>query len=193
MRLAYELTNFSLLPVIITQTIGQMTDLISCKDIATQTPLPKVNLSFSLLNKNNRPHPQKPKLSLDEKMYLNEQLLQSQMSALRKIDDKLRRKLSNDGYGMPSHMDELYYDRGDAFKYDNYGHQSLEFDTTSYNQYIESFAARFNYDTALENLESADEERKDDAMSAPTDGECNQQQVEPKTVINIFRAIILQK
>lgn len=164
---------------IITQTIGQMTDLITSKEIATQTPLPKVNLSFALLNKHIRPVPQKPKRSLDEKMYMNEQLLQSQMTTLRKIDDNLRRKLSDDAYvmtdmaEMASIIDEQqYYDRVDDSKYDHYDqNDGVDFETASYNQY-------------MENMESTDEDSKDEAMSANASGECLQQMREPKTVKN---------
>lgn len=131
--------------------------------MATQTPLPKVNLSFSLLNKNNRPLPVKPKLTLDEKMYLNDQLLQQQMNALRKIDEKLRGKVNDEIYTVDSVEcpDQFYFIQKDATKMDgNYGHQSLDYDPNSYNRMYEATSSRYNL-SALENLDAVEEHQAD--------------------------------
>lgn len=83
-----------------TQTVGQMTEPVSHREISTQTALPRTNLSFSLL-KNGKTF--KDKItdsrsknaimshfgSFDEQLKQNEIILRSQMLALHKIDEKL--------------------------------------------------------------------------------------------------------
>lgn len=149
-----------------------MTEHISSKEIATQTPLPKVNLSFSLLNKNNRPLPVKqPKRTLDEKMYLNDQLLLQQMNALRKIDEKLKGQFNDEIYTNDSIdcSDQLYLFPKEVSKMDNnYGHQSLDYDPSSYNRLYESTSSRYNF-TTLENLDAVEEHQKEGAQMMNTD------------------------
>lgn len=81
--------------VIITQTVGQMTDDKLSTTIATQTPLPQTHLSFSSLTGSAVVHPQhsnrqqssNSKFSpFEQKILENELLLQTQRNALKNID-----------------------------------------------------------------------------------------------------------
>lgn len=133
-----------------------MTDMISNKEMATQTPLPKVNLSFSLLNKHNRPLPQRPKLTLDEKLYMNDQRLQSQVQALRKIDDKLNGKMV-DNFSVEQIQANDGYEFAAAFGDSN--QQSMGFDPSAYNRQFETNNYCYSIST-LENLDAAQDELK---------------------------------
>lgn len=82
--------------MIITQTVGQMTEKMASNTIATQTPLPKTYLSFASLVS-------KPKASSDcqfapfERQQLEiDLLLQTQQNALETIDLKLTEKYLNE-------------------------------------------------------------------------------------------------
>lgn len=82
------------LSVIITQTVGQMTDEKASTTIGTQTPLPQTCLSFSSLTGNAivSQHPQKFNSDyspFEQKMLDNELRLQTQRNALKNIDQLL--------------------------------------------------------------------------------------------------------
>lgn len=84
--------------MIITQTVGQMTDGKALTTIGTQTPLPQTCLSFSSLTGNAITHQQKQQQQqqhqksnskyspFEQKMLENELLLQTQRNALKNID-----------------------------------------------------------------------------------------------------------
>lgn len=82
--------------VIITQTVGQMTDEKLSTTTATQTPLPQTNLSFSSLTGNaiGHPHHRADQFQMshskfspfEQKILENELLLQTQRNALKNID-----------------------------------------------------------------------------------------------------------
>lgn len=74
--------------MIITQTVGQMTDRMSSTTIATQTPLPRTHLSFASLAAPNVRADRKSS-SFEKKMLENELLLQTQRNALKMIDSKI--------------------------------------------------------------------------------------------------------
>lgn len=75
--------------VIITQTVGQMTDMIPFTTISTQTPLPRTNLSFASLAKMGNPRSDDKTFPFEQQMLENELLLQTQRNALKSMDFKL--------------------------------------------------------------------------------------------------------
>lgn len=77
----------SLFEVILTQTVGQMTDAIRLIDFATQTARPQTFLSF--LNENTNKINTK-RQDLDNLLYQNEQKLRQQLIDLDEINEKLR-------------------------------------------------------------------------------------------------------
>lgn len=86
--------NFS---VIITQTVGQMTENISSTTIATQTPLPKTYLSFaSMAQTKTKWHSDSQFTPFELQMLENELLLQTQRNALKAVDSKLNGHRYND-------------------------------------------------------------------------------------------------
>lgn len=76
--------------MIITQTVGQMTDEKVCTTIATQTPLPQTYLSFSSIvhpQHQNQQQASNSKFStFEQKILENELLLQTQRNAIKNID-----------------------------------------------------------------------------------------------------------
>lgn len=107
-------------------------------------------------------------------MYVNDRLLQTQMTSLKQIDEKLERRpgdMDNMAIAGPVNANEhMYYDQMDGAKYDQYVHQQgIEYETAPYNQYAE-------------HMESTDEDCKDDAMGAMNEGECSRPQRGTKTV-----------
>lgn len=85
--------------MIITQTVGQMTDDLPSTTVATQTPLPRTYLSFaSLATKTNSPSDTKFS-SFEKQMLENELLLQTQRNALKMVDSKLHENRYNDRAG----------------------------------------------------------------------------------------------
>lgn len=106
-----------------------MTDSISCIDMATQTPLPKVNVSFSSLNKCIKRRPNRPEVSINEKMYMNDRIIQTQMEELRKIDEKLKGENDYQQHvDILSTADKTDCNMGNVSMLDNDGHQSLDYD-----------------------------------------------------------------
>lgn len=104
-----------LFAVIITQTVGQMTDEKTVTTIATQTPLPQTCLSFSSLTGNAISLQQQQQKSntkyspFEQKILENELLLQTQRNALKNIDRILsdkrfvdRKSVGKSIIGMPS-------------------------------------------------------------------------------------------
>lgn len=80
-----------------------MTDSVNRNEASTQTALPKTDLSFSLLTKprsfdskmtnqnpNSVPNINQP-VTLEEHLKRNDQRLQSQMTALHKIDERIKK------------------------------------------------------------------------------------------------------
>ncbi|XP_031619605.1 uncharacterized protein LOC116338469 [Contarinia nasturtii] len=79
--------------MIITQTVGQMTERVPSNTIATQTPLPRTYLSFaSLATKTKSPLDYKRSSPFERQMLENELLLQTQQNALKTVDSKLNEK-----------------------------------------------------------------------------------------------------
>lgn len=92
---------FRFLSVIITQTVGQMTDEIASTTQGTQTPLPQTCLSFSSLTGSaithqqqqlQQPTPNSKYSPFEQKILENELLLQTQRNALKNIDRILNDK-----------------------------------------------------------------------------------------------------
>lgn len=79
--------------VIITQTVGQMTENTPSNTIATQTPLPRTYLSFAALATNKSDYTTSP---FEKQMLENELLLQTQRNALKTVDLKLNANHTND-------------------------------------------------------------------------------------------------
>lgn len=110
--------------MIITQTVGQMTDEKASSKVGTQTPLPQTCLSFSSLTGNaSALQPQQQQQShtkyspFEQKILENELLLQTQRNALKNIDrilndkrfaDRGTAKTSNDAQslGHPTNIDQ---------------------------------------------------------------------------------------
>lgn len=79
--------------MIITQTVGQMTDMPPFKTIATQTPYPRTHLSFATLTSMKKGAQGSHKSSsFERRMLENELLLQTQRNALKTVDLKLNEK-----------------------------------------------------------------------------------------------------
>lgn len=82
-----------LFQVIITQTVGQMTDMLPSTTIATQTPLPRTHLSFaSLATVHGRVQADQKSSPFEQQMLENELLLQTQRNSLKIVDLKLNDK-----------------------------------------------------------------------------------------------------
>lgn len=79
--------------MVITQTVGQMTEYIRSSTVGTQTPLPKTNLSFPLIGKG--PANDANRISFDEQMRRNDLLLQQQMNALLVVDKNLKKTIDS--------------------------------------------------------------------------------------------------
>lgn len=76
--------------VLMTQTIGQMTEGVMLSDIATQTAPPKNSLAFGrFLYKDNCPvHPSDSAISIDDIINKNEKILRAQIAELNQLDTK---------------------------------------------------------------------------------------------------------
>lgn len=87
---------FGFLLVIITQTVGQMTDEKASTTQGTQTPLPQTCLSFSSLTGSaitrQQPVSNSKYSPFEQKILENELLLQTQRNALKNIDRILNDK-----------------------------------------------------------------------------------------------------
>lgn len=75
--------------VIITQTVGQMTDAIPFTTISTQTPLPRIGLSFRTLAMKSIPETDNNSDWADKQIYDTEMKLQSQRNSLKLFDREL--------------------------------------------------------------------------------------------------------
>lgn len=83
--------------VIITQTVGQMTENISSTTIATQTPLPRTYLSFaSMAQTKTKWQYDSQFIPFEKQMLENELLLQTQRNAMKAVDSKLNGNRYND-------------------------------------------------------------------------------------------------
>lgn len=83
--------------MIITQTVGQMTENISSTTIATQTPLPRTYLSFASMAQTKTKWQSDSQFTPFEKQMLeNELLLQTQRNAMKAVDSKLNGNRYND-------------------------------------------------------------------------------------------------
>lgn len=81
--------------MIITQTVGQMTDKMPCMTIATQTPLPRTHLSFASLAASNIRADQRSS-PFEKQMLENDLLLQTQRNALKILDKQLNETYFNE-------------------------------------------------------------------------------------------------
>lgn len=83
--------------MIITQTVGQMTENISSTTIATQTLLPRTYLSFASMAQTKTKWQSDSQFTPFEKQMLeNELLLQTQRNSLKAVDSKLNGNRYND-------------------------------------------------------------------------------------------------
>ncbi|XP_055322630.1 uncharacterized protein LOC129578312 [Sitodiplosis mosellana] len=82
--------------LIITQTVGQMTEKTASNTIATQTPLPRTYLSFASLASKSKAPLGYQTTPFERQMLENELLLQTQQNALKAIDLKITEKYLND-------------------------------------------------------------------------------------------------
>lgn len=105
--------------VIITQTVGQMTEDIPSTTMATQTPLPRTHLSFaSLATKKNSQNIYKSS-PFEQQILENELRLQTQRNAIKTIDSKLNDKTfgerishqvnASSGNATPNHLQSHSY------------------------------------------------------------------------------------
>lgn len=78
-----------LFSVIITHTVGQMTEKSLGLEIGTQTTLPTASLNFSMLRPMNGTVHDKSDDSFDAQIIQNEMTLRNQMNALRQFDAEL--------------------------------------------------------------------------------------------------------
>lgn len=82
--------------VIITQTVGQMTENMPLNTIATQTPLPRTYLSFASLAAKSKAPSTYQSTPFERQMLENELLLQTQQNAIKTVDLKLTEKCLHD-------------------------------------------------------------------------------------------------
>lgn len=82
--------------MIITQTVGQMTEKMASNTIATQTPFPKTYLSFASLASKSKASSTYQSAPFERQMMENDLLLQVQQNALKTIDLKLTEKYLNE-------------------------------------------------------------------------------------------------
>lgn len=82
--------------MIITQTVGQMTENVPSTTIATQTPLPRTYLSFDSLATKTKLQSNSKLSSFEKQMMENDLLLQTQRNALKTIDLKLKENCYSD-------------------------------------------------------------------------------------------------
>lgn len=88
--------------VIITHTVGQMTEKQHGTEIGTQTVLPATSLNFSLLCQMNGAAAENSDLIFDAQMKRNEMILQKQIEALRHFDVEMN------GIEPPNTADEQF-------------------------------------------------------------------------------------
>lgn len=75
--------------VILTQTVGQVTDAISFTDFGTQTAQPKTHLSFARFLQKQTLNVPEPLVTIDDIISKNATILQAQIEEIQKIDEKL--------------------------------------------------------------------------------------------------------
>lgn len=104
---------------------------------------------------------------------MNDQRLQLQIEALRKIDNKLSGKMI-DNFSMDQYPSNENYEYSSANDIDQ---QSFSVDPSAYNRQFETNNYCYSIST-LENLDAAQgdqkEEEKEKVATAPADGECVQ-------------------
>lgn len=85
----HNVSDHIIVTVILTQTVGQVTDAIAMCDFGTQTAQPKTNLSFArFLQKEGLKVPE-PLVTIDDIITKNATILQAQIEEIQKIDEKL--------------------------------------------------------------------------------------------------------
>lgn len=77
--------------VILTQTVGQITDTIRSRDSATQTARPQTSLAFSKIRKPNNSNYLN---SIDNRLLRNEETLRQQLIEMETLNEKLRKSQS---------------------------------------------------------------------------------------------------
>lgn len=79
----------AIFPVIITHTVGQMTEKSLGLEIGTQTALPTTSLNFSLLRPLHGAVAEHSEHTFDVQIKQNEIILRNQLDALRQFDAEL--------------------------------------------------------------------------------------------------------